>query len=263
MASSSQVSQAMRRFVQLLVLLVTATNVAAQYTYIVPVSGGVSGFRSIFLTEITAFNPNATTATLRYQAVYPGPGTTGCVLPSSQTILPRALVGVSMACFSVHALVLTSDMPLRITDLVTASLPDAYRPDANRFEMQPVEVATDWIAPGTEAMIPLVRILRTSGSDITPDKANLVLVNPNDFVLTVSLHVERRELGKSVDSIVEVQPRSMLMTSIAPIPTPIPPFPTIYDAIHEITLRANGKFYAGASNSFLGSTVYWTAIPVQ
>jgi hypothetical protein len=119
-------------------------------------------------------------------------------------------------------------------------------------------VATDWIAPEREAMIPLVRILTP------PDKANIIIVNPNDFALIVRLHVERQELGKVVDSTLQVEPRSFLMSPLPPIPTPIPGgIPQIFDAIHQITIRANGKFQAGLSNTFGGVTVYRAAVPLQ
>jgi len=124
-------------------------------------------------------------------------------------------------------------------------------------ELEAIEVATDWIAPEHEAMIPLVRILDP------PDKANIILVNPNDFLLTVTLHVERQELGKSVDSTLQLEPRSFLMTNIVPIPTPESPIPIGYTAIHQITVRANGKFQAGVSNTFGGVTAYRAAIPLQ
>src|SRR4051794_3667955 len=105
----------MRRSGLLLFLLaVCATDVAAQYTYIVPVAGSAFGFRSQYLTEITALNPNAAPATLRYDAFYPTPGGILCRLPSPQTILPRSVSGLVSACFNLHALVVTSDRPLNV-----------------------------------------------------------------------------------------------------------------------------------------------------
>jgi hypothetical protein len=250
----------MRRAAFLLVLLaVCSPQLAAQYTYIVPVSGFASGFQSQFFTSIAAFNPTLAPATLRYEAVYPAPATTNCILPSPITVLPRSLVGLAPACFGLHALALTSDQPLRLIEEVNASFifSDAAGNSFGRPELEPIEVAADWIAPEREAMIPLVRLL-------TPrDKANLILVNPNDFLLIVRLHIERQELGKVVDSTLQLQPRSFLMTSIVPIPVPESAFPIVYTAIHEITLRANGKFQAGVSNTFGGVTVYRAAVPLQ
>ncbi|MBV8546006.1 MAG: hypothetical protein JO093_18970 [Acidobacteria bacterium] len=244
-----------------LLLAISATNVAAQYTYIVPVSGVASGFNSQYFTSVIAFNPTLAPVTLRYEAIYPAPGTTNCRLPSSLTVLPRGLVGLGPACFGLHALVVTSDQPLRVVEEVFATflVKDATGNTFGRSELEPIEVATDWIAPEREAMIPLVRILTP------PDKANIILVNPNDFVLIVRLHVERQELGKVVDSTLQLEPRSFLMTLVPPIPTPIPSggIPQVFDAIHQITIRANGKFQAGVSNTYGGGTIYRAAVPLQ
>jgi hypothetical protein len=119
-------------------------------------------------------------------------------------------------------------------------------------------VATDWVAQDSEAMIPNIRMLLPS------DKTNLILVNPNDFLLTVNLHVERPELGKFVNDTLEVQPRSFLMTPVLQIPTPQSGSePLVFDAVHNFTVRANGKFYAGVSNYYLGSSTFRAAIPLQ
>jgi hypothetical protein len=125
--------------------------------------------------------------------------------------------------------------------------------------LQPVEVATSWIAPGVESTIPNVIMVHPS------DKANLVIVNPNDFVLTVEMHVERKELRESEDGILRVPARSVLMTAVLAFPTPPIPSGTLrsYDGLHEITLRANGKLSAGVSNEFYGSQVYRSAVPLQ
>ena len=244
----------------LLFLAVSATNGAAQYTYIVPVSGFAFGFHSQYFTSVTAFNPNSVPATLRYEAVYPAPGNTNCALPASTTVLPRGLVGLSVACFNLHALLLTSDQQLRLVEEVNANFisMDAAGNSFGRPELEPVEVATDWIAPERDVMIPLVRILEPT------DRANLILVNPNDFLLTVTLHVERQELGESVDSTLQVEPRSFLMSPVVPIPNPISSgFPQGLEGIHRITLRANGKFQAGVSNTDGWGTIYRPAIPLQ
>jgi hypothetical protein len=130
----------MRQFGLLLFLLVvSATNAAAQYTYIVPISGFAFGFHSQYFTSVAIFNPNLTPATLRYEAVYPAPGNTKCVLPASVTVLPRGLVGFSPACFDLHVLVLTSDQPLKLIEEVHASFifSDATRNSFGRPELEP------------------------------------------------------------------------------------------------------------------------------
>jgi hypothetical protein len=242
-------------------LLALSSGASAQYTYIVPVAGATSGFHSQYFAEITALNPNATPATLRYEAFYPIPGSSSCTLRSPQTILPRSIVGVSQACFtSLHAQVLSSDQPLSIMVDVYASFLDVTGTKATRFELQPIEVATDWIVAESEAMISNVMMFDQS------DKANIVIVNPNDFLLTIDVHVDRPELSKSADVTLAVQPRSFFMTALAPIPTPeLPPgsIPRVYSGRHHVTVRANGKFYAGVSNTFEGSLVFRRAIPLQ
>jgi hypothetical protein len=248
----------MRPFLGIALSLLFASITEAQYTYIVPVAGSAFGFRSQYQTEITALNPNAAPATVRYDAFYPTPGGILCGMPSHQTILPRSVSGLLSACFNLHALVVTSDRPLNVMADVVAFFFNPSNTSVTSTQVEPVEVATDWIAPESDAMIPNVRMLYPS------DKANLVLVNPNDFLLTVSLHIERPELGKSVDDSRQVQPRSFLMTPVAQIPTPQPGTePRIFDAVHNLTVRANGKFYAGVSNNYLGSSVFKSAVPLQ
>jgi hypothetical protein len=119
-------------------------------------------------------------------------------------------------------------------------------------------MATEWLPPDTDALIPTIRMYPFQGT------ANLVLVNPNDFVLTVSVHVDRPELQKSADSTIQMPPRSFLLSALAQIPNPPGNgFPQVFDAVHNVTVRANGKFQAGASNAWDASTTYRSAIPLS
>jgi hypothetical protein len=101
------------------------------------------------------------------------------------------------------------------------------------------------------------------------DKANIVIVNPNDFVMTVAMHVARVEIEASADVTLAVPARSVLMTEVTKFPTPVffptptNPYPRAYDGLHQITLRANGRFSAGVSNTVFGSQVYRSAVPLQ
>ena len=242
----------------LLFCLLLSLKAAAQYTYIVPVAGQAVGFRSQYGTKISALNPNATSATLRYEAFYPASGDNSCLLPDFiQVIPPKTMAGLGQACFFLHALVLTSDQPL----LVMADIYSITDPIGRDllFRLQPVEVATSWIAPGVESTIPNVIMVDPS------DKANIVIVNPNDFILTVAMHVARAELEESADVTLTVPARSVLMTAVKAFPTPVIPSGTLrsYDGLHQITLRANGKLSAGVSNEFYGSQVFRGAVPLQ
>jgi hypothetical protein len=244
------------RFTLVLVLLATSAGAAAQYTYIVPVAGSAFGFGSQYSTEITAVNPNPVPATLRYEAFYPTPGPLPCTVRSTQVMLPRSVSNVSAACFQLHAMLLSSDQPLKLKEIVVGFVRDTS--GLMRFQLQPVDIANDWIAPETDALIPGVRMLNP------PDKANLILVNPNDFLLSVNLHVERPELRQSADYIFQVQRRSLLMSPVAQIPTPVSnEDPVIFSAVHHFTVRANGKFCAGVSNTFSGAPIFIAAIPLQ
>jgi hypothetical protein len=240
-----------------LVLFAASSGAPAQYTYIVPIAGSASGFGSQYSTEITAVNPNSTPATLRYEAFYPTPGPLPCTVHSTQVILPRSESYVPTACFQLHAMLLSSDQPLKVKEIVFGLVRETS--GLARFQMQAVEIANDWIAPDTDALISRVRMFTP------PDKANLILVNPNDFLLTVTLHVERPELLQSADYTFQVQPRSLLMSPVAQIPTPVPidELPIVFNAVHLFTVRANGKFCAGVSNTFSGTPIYIAAIPLQ
>src|SRR3954463_533980 len=93
--------------------LFVSSKAAAQYTYIVPVSGAAVGFQSQYSTKITALNPNATAATLRYEAFY-SQADEACIVPPPVVIPPQSVVGLGQSCYFLHALLLTSDQPLRV-----------------------------------------------------------------------------------------------------------------------------------------------------
>ena len=240
----------------LLFVALSAASATAQYTYIVPVNGTAQGFRSAYYSEDRVVNPNATAATLRYEAIYPVAGAAPCVLPSVRVVPPRSVLGLAWPCNALHAMVVTSDQPIRFMVDILSIVSNA--PPGTGIQYLPIEVATEWLAPETDALIPTIRLFPLQG------KANLVLVNPNDFLLTVKVHVDRPELKEFADSTIQVPPRSLLMSAVAQIPNPPPNgFPQIFDAVHNVTVRANGKFQAGVSNTFDGSTIYRGAISLQ
>jgi len=244
------------RIAVVLVLFALSSSAAAQYTYVVPISGTAFGFSAAYFGEEWVTNPNATAATLRYEAVYPVAGAAPCVLPTDRVVPPRTVLSLDRACSSLHAMVVTSDQPLRFMVDILGVFSD--RPSGLNNQYQPIEIATDWLPRETDALIPTIRLFENES------KANLVLVNPNDFVLTVNVHVDRPELGKSADSAIQVQPRSVSMSSLSQIPTPPSNvFPRIYNGVHHVTVRANGRFQAGVSNTFGSATTYRSAIPLQ
>src|SRR5205085_7017913 len=107
-----------------------------------------------------------------------------------------------------------------------------------------VDVAKGWLPPGTDVLIPLVRMYGGY------ERANLFIVNPNDAVLTVNVHIERPESGASSDVVIRVEPQSLSLTAVPRIsgPKAIGSDPIVVDGIHNLTLRADGKFYASVSN---------------
>ena len=240
-----------------LALFALSSSAAAQYTYIVPISGIAFGYSTAYFAEEWVTNPNATAATLRYEAVYPAVGVAPCVLPPDRVIPPRTVLSLTRPCSSLYALVVRSDQPLRF--MVDIHAVFTGRPSGLNNQYQQIDTATEWLPPETDALIPTIRLSESDG------KGNLVLVNPNDFVLTVNVHVDRPEVGKSTDSTIQVPPRSLLMSSLAKIPPPSNGFPdpVPFEGVHHVTVRANGKFQAGVSNIFGSSTTYRSATPLQ
>jgi hypothetical protein len=240
-----------------LALLALSCSAAAQYTYIVPISGVAVGYSTGYFGEEWVTNPNSTAATLRYEAIYTPVGVAPCVLPPDRVLPPRSVTSLARPCSSLYALVVRSDQPLRFMVDILAVF--TGRPSGLNNQYQQIETATEWLPPDTDALIPTIRLSESDG------KGNLVLVNPNDFVLTVNVHVDRPEVGKSADSTIQVQPRSLLMSSLAKIPPPSIGFPDQlpYSGVHHVTVRANGKFQAGVSNMFGSSTTYRSATPLQ
>ena len=241
----------MRRFVFALLLVPSAAF--AQYTYIVPVAGAAFGFQTLSFTWFNIVNPRGTAATVRYEAVYPLQRPNDCTQPLPEHVAPHAMLfQLSGPCFRPHAFVLSSDQPVEVTADVVFSIFRDNSIDNTTFER--MDIAKDWLPAGTDVLIPLVRMY--SGYE----RANLFLINPNDVPLTVNVRVERAETPASRDLVVRVEPQSLSLTAV-----PVMPGPKTQtgNGIHNLTLRADGKFYAVVSNVLNDSAVFRAPIPLQ
>lgn len=233
-----------------LLLLVAATLSANEFTYIVPVTGVVFASDSIYAGTIRALNSGVEVATVSVRDILQPPGAGPCSARQPRILLSGEVseVGFVTGCVGVRALVLGSDRPIHVRAQVRSIGPFST-------SEQRVDVATSWIEPTETAMIADVEIAKEVGR-----RANLILVNPNDFVIDVQVRVDRPETKRSRDETLRVSSRSMMIYPIAEIEHDVCPLLCVVDSLHHLTLTATGRFQAGASSAQWGGAMYRPAV---
>lgn len=239
-----------------MIALVLAAVLAADHRYIIPLIGSAQGPSASHYARGMMLNPTARTATVRRVGLFPS----ACAMTETWQIPPhgRLEVGfpITSNCSGVAAVEVVSDEPLHVTGSVLTFLdwPSAV------MDRQEFEVPTDWIDAGQEAV--------TSGvaMEIAPYRMNLLVINPNPEPLVVEATVDRSEYDATRVDTFEVPPATVRLFAIEPVANPREPspFPHVISGEHDITVRANRRFWAGASSVDLwGGNVFRKAIPLE
>ena len=233
---------------------------------IIPILGSSSGHQARYFATATVFNPTPRTAIVRRAALYPLTLHPGCTLPAEWSVPSHRAITIQFEGTStcggllpvgLTALSITSEEPVVVTNHVVSNFLETGVVDRQR-----IEEPTQWIEADVEAV---------TGAEIEPAfryRANLLVINPNDFTLVVRMQVRRGDrTGPTREETIDVPPRSSRLHPIEYIRNPLydyPDYPFGLHNLHEITLVANGRFWAGASSiNDEGGCDFRKAIPLQ
>src|SRR5262249_11856893 len=106
------------RTIMSIALLLTATTLWGQYSYIVPVAGSGSGFQHFYESDALVTNVGAGTATVRVTTLYlPAPASPCAFLPL-RMLAPGESAHMNPLCGPLMAYIIDSDQPLAVTAAV-------------------------------------------------------------------------------------------------------------------------------------------------
>ena len=213
---------------------------AGPFQYIVPVQGDSGPLEpGVWQAKLDVVNPSDEMLTLTIEVVYPMNGQALCPRELREFLIPpRGAIRVNAtACpvRSLQALVFTTEKPV-IPVVDASALASCGEPQSIPFE-------TEWFPPDREVLI--------ARADFRPthSRVNLILVNPDDEPLIATYRRFSTEEQNEYDVLVPA--RSLIIHPVntpdfacgsgGPIPGPFP------DQTCGITVRATGRFYAGAS----------------
>lgn len=232
------------RAAAVLAILSLTLSTSAQHRYIVPVSGNART-DALYLGNALVINPGPGPATVAVEEIFRSPGALPCS-PTPPGTIPAGdyrSVGAALIdplCTGILALVLSSDRPV----VVRASITSIALALPGQPEMR-VDVADRWVEPGETALIARIPI-----RGAFRQRANVILVNPEEREIEVRMHLTHVEFGSPREDIVRVPARSVILQPLLEIADPRPPtgFPQAAIAEHDLVLSANGKFQAGAAS---------------
>jgi hypothetical protein len=246
----------MRHCAKFLVLLLLASAVSAdEFHYIVPMAGIMTGDANLqYQSSTVLWNLTPREATVQTSAVYPFEGKAACNMAESFTIEPFGRKVISpLSCFRfTAALSFTSNEKLNVRTEI-----ETHRTLVNGWDKQLVEAATSWIDAGVTTIAE--GVLREDG----PRKANLIVINPADTTLTLTVEKTRPEFLLSATDTYAVAPHSTRFIPIAPLinATP-PPFMSSVTGRHLFKLTGNGPWQGGVSSIYQGPSMYSAAVPL-
>ena len=247
----------MEGIITFMIALALAAILAADHHYIIPLIGNSYGIPASHLATATMLNPTSRPATVRRTGLYPADCTK---MTQSWLLAPHSSVEVAWPYDSnchgtLAALTVVSDEPLYIRgSILTHGFMPAWIMDTQEYD-----APTAWIEAGVEAV--------TSGVTIDGGhRTNLLVINPNPEPLQVEVHVYRSEFDAFRTDAFEVPPATLRLFPIAPVANPDPPTgePIAVTGHHDIVVKANGRFQAGASSvNTYGGNVFRKAIPLE
>lgn len=246
----------MRRFLLLLSLSVSFAALADEHRYLLPMVGHLStNDRTTYSATTVLQNLSPRVATVRVAKVYPLNGAGGCTAGEPFTIAPyeRRTIGPD-SCFSaVSSAELVSDEKL----LVRTEL-DTHQTLVSGWDKQVLDAPTSWISAGTTAVAEA--IIREDG----PRGASLLVVNPSDQALTMTIEMTRPEFQLSSRTSIVIPAASARFIALQEIRNPSPP-PFIYsvNGRHLVRLTASGPWQGGISSIYRGPSMYVPAIALE
>jgi hypothetical protein len=245
----------MRSLALVVTLSLTLAASAAEYHYLIPLAGYLAmpdGTYHYAYTTIQNLSPRQ--ATITTTAVYPYFADAVCRTPDPTPIEPRERLMVSpLICMGrASAFDIVSDEPLIVrTELQT------HKTRIAGWDKQIIDAPTAWIEPGVAAVTDC--ILR----DDEGKKANLLVVNPSDATLTLTIEITRPDLRLSDTLTLEVPPRSTSFAPLSEVRDPHPaPFGVFGDGRHILTITGDGPWQGGVTSLVQGPSMYIPAVPL-
>jgi hypothetical protein len=246
----------MRSFILFAFLSVSFAVAADEYPYLIPLTGYLStGDGTYYYATTIVQNLSPRAATVRATAVYPL-NASGTCTPGEPFVIPaseRVTISPGSCFSSVSAVTIVSDEKLSVrTEL------DTHKTMVSGWDKQIIDAPTEWIAAGITAVSEA--IIREDG----PRQANLLLVNPSEQTLTMTIEMTRPEFGLSRTETIAVPALAARFVNLEEIRNPSPP-PFIYsvDGRHLVRLTADGPWQGGISSIYKGPSMYVPAIPLQ
>ena len=227
-------------------LLFAATTLSGQYSYLVPVAGSGSGFQHDYQSDALVTNVGAGTATVRVTTLYLPAPASPCPFPPPQRMLaPGESAHMNPLCGPLMAYAIDSDQPLAVTAAVRIGFVTGC--PAGAGAEQKLDVPATFVPANTPAVVGEFKNGQTW-------RAKLVVINPNDQSITVSVAVSRYDsaLRSTVGSTFRtytVPARALLFQPLEEVPVTPPPNDPDFLIVPEHTLRisSDGEFQAGVS----------------
>ena len=241
----------MRKLALLPILLLAAFPAAAQYVYLIPISGSGTGADNFYDSSLSAINRGSQPATVRVGETYTVPGSNPCYVsqtPPTQTIPAGGVVNLTGAFCDIGAFTIESTQPLAVSELLYinfkfgASL-SCIQLFANHIEER-IEALSDLLPANVESPMWPVRIGGTS-------RAHLAVVNPNSVALNVHVRIVRPEFqDATVERAYVVAAKSLLYVALDEVQGTPPPHddPIVVSNQHVVYVRADAPFAAGVSS---------------
>ena len=239
----------MRSLVLVAFLSLALTATAGEYHYLIPLAGYVAssdGTYQYAYTTVQNLSPRA--AMIAVTDVYPFSADAACGAPEPEAIEAHEHWVISpMICMGrASAFAIRSDEPLLVRTEI-----DTHRTMVAGWDKLIVDAPTSWIDAGTTAVTEAV--IR----DELGRKANLLVVNPSDQTLTLTIAISRPELALQDTLTVEVPARSTRLTRLPELhQLHPPPFMSQGDGRHLLQITGNGPWQGGVASTYQGPSLY-------
>lgn len=246
----------MRAFILFACLSVSLAAAAEEFRYLIPLTGYLSSDDGTYYYAGTVVqNLSSHPATVQATDVYPLNGGKPCAASEPFTVPPQGRVTIGWgACFaSVSSVVIQSDAKLSVRTEI-----DIHKTLVSGWDKQLIDASTEWIPAGVPAVSEA--IIRDDG----PRKANLLVINPSDQTLTMTVEMTRPEFDLSSATTIEVPAKSSRLVNLEEIRNPSPPpFISSVDGRHLVRLTGSGPWQGGVSSVFKGPSMYLPAMALE
>jgi hypothetical protein len=246
----------MRSLILIVCLSLSVAASAQEFRYLIPLTGYMLGDdNTYYYADTIVQNLSPRPATVQATEIYALNGGKACDGGEAFTVPPQGRVTVGWgACFAaISAISILSDQKLSIRTEI-----DTHKTLVSGWDKLIIDAPSEWIPAGVTAVSEA--IIREDG----PRKASLLLVNPSETALTMTVEMTRPEFDLSSATTIEVPAKSARLVNLAEIKNPSPPpFISSVDGRHLVRLTGNGPWQGGVSSIFKGPSMYIPATALE